>query len=152
MSQKYFGDLAVITDDTAWVATFLAIFGGTVLIAKARSLTRSTFFYSALGYRGVSAREQLPLLAFTLALIAFSTQAMGLLFTISALFVPTTLLARAAGGYKTHLIACGGVGLLASVGGFVLSLAGPELPTVPVVCFSMVGLSALATVILRFTR
>ena len=152
MSQKYFGDLAVITDDTASVATLLAVFGGAVLIAVARPLTRATFFHSALGIRGVRAREQLPFLAFTLALIAFSTQAMGLLFTITALFVPTTLLARGAGGYKTHLITCGGVGLLASTFGFFLSLAGPQLPTVPVVCFCMVGLSVLAAFMLRLVR
>ena len=152
MSQKYFGDLAVITDDTAWVAIAVALVSGATLVAMARLLTRTTFFEIALGYLPLTRRSQLALLTFTLGIIAFSTQVMGLLFTITVLFVPTTVLAKVSGGYRAHLLACAVIGFSASAVGFILSLAGPQLPTVPVICFCMVGFSASATMLHRLKR
>jgi ABC-type Mn2+/Zn2+ transport system permease subunit len=152
MSQKYFGDLAVITDEIAWVTIFMAVVSGAILVTTSRRLTRATFFETALGSPGSITGHQLPLLVFTLGLIAFSTQIMGLLFTVTALFVPTTVLAKVSGGYKVHLVACALIGFSASALGFVLSLAGAQLPTVPVVCFCMVGFAFAAAMLHRLRR
>jgi hypothetical protein len=80
-----------MTDQTASVTTLVAVCGGTLLMAANRGLTRANFLIVLLTPNGSWGREQLPLLAFTLGLIAFLTEIIGLLYTVTALFYPQQL-------------------------------------------------------------
>lgn len=146
MTQRYFGDLAVITDNAAIAGIVVSVTSGVSLIFIAEKLTKASFFESALGIQteDFSRPKRWLMVFFILALISFSTQVMGLLFTVTALFVPTAVLSQMSGGYRDHLQACALIASLSTMGGFILSLIGPALPTVPLVSLTMVTLSTLA--------
>lgn len=146
MTQRYFGDLAVITDETAWITICVSGAMGILLMVLSRQLTKGAFFESMLGMSGRRSHSTRIFIAIglTLAIISFSTQVVGLLFTITSLFVPTALLSQMPGSYRAHLIACGAIAFVASILGFTSSLSFSHLPTVPLVGLCMVTCAALA--------
>ena len=151
MTQRYFGDLAVITDSAAWTTIGAAGIVGLILALAISRLTRSAFFENMLG---TTATRSQPILHFAatlmiLAVISFSIQVTGLLFTVTALFVPTSILSQLSGGYRNHLTACAVVAFASTTIGFLVSLTRSDIPTVPLVSLCMILFGVLAMVVHR---
>ena len=136
MAQKYFGDLATVSQNQAWMTLLV----GTVLlfcmVGLQKAVSRQSFEAAILG------RERNPLAGGsgvwfalgTLVIIGFAVQIVGYLFTIACLFIPTSLAARSRRlGLTRHLILAGSVAALATATGFVASLYFSRLPTVPTI-------------------
>jgi ABC-type Mn2+/Zn2+ transport system permease subunit len=134
MSQKYFGDLATMTDFTAFFVGGLGLITTLALAIFAKHVTGDSFAAAILGVRG--GRTE-PYFTFgTVLLLCLSVQLVGFLFTVACLFIPTaTLSLSRQAGLQRHLSSCAVVASLGTVVGFLLTLVIPRLPTVAtVVC------------------
>lgn len=141
MAQKYFGDLATMSEGAA--ATALAV--GAVLLGVlgffSRVVTRDSFAVAILGSRRT--QTQIVFAIGTLVTLCFSVQVVGFLFTASSLFLPTSILSFGRkSGLRSHLASCANTAAFACCGGFAVSLCLTRLPTVPTIAFVMC-LSAL---------
>lgn len=146
MTQVYFGDLATLTTFDAKLTLGIGL--GTIAVALLfwRALARQSFELATFGegfLNRVARRERALFSLAALSLVCFSVQLVGFLFTVTALFLPTTLLTfLGRGGLRLHL---GLSALLAGTGagaGFLLSLRYTQLPTVPSIVLWIAGLGA----------
>lgn len=143
MASVYFGDLAVASESESKLA---ALVSALVLLGLARCwrvFTDNSFNLAMFGQVATSRRRsEFLFLMMALIAIGLSIQLMGLLFTLSCLFIPTALLARARADLKRHTLEIAAASLLACTAGFLVSLRYSVLPTVPciVVGLLLVGI------------
>ena len=146
MTQVYFGDLATLTTFDAKLTLGIGMIAsaGAALLWKA--LARQSFELATFGevfLNRVARRERAIFSVFALALVCFSVQLVGFLFTVSALFLPTTLLTfLGRGGLRLHLSFCAVLAGVGSLFGFLLSLQYTRLPTVPSIVLWIAGLGS----------
>jgi ABC-type Mn2+/Zn2+ transport system permease subunit len=77
-------------------------------------------------------------------LLSYSVQTLGFLFTISMLFLPTTLLAHLrVPGLKKHFLLSVLLSSLSAAAGFILSLRFTQIPTVPTIIILQFALGLL---------
>ena len=146
LSQAYFGDLATLTLDDAKVAVFIAVPVLLYFVSKWRPLTNESFLTAFFG----DGKSSLSFTLSTLVLIAFSIQALGFLFTVACLFIPTTVLGTMnRPGIRLHFWLSGIISAVCIPLGFGLSLEFTRLPTVPLIAFLQVGVALLVVVVVR---
>ncbi|MBI1860078.1 MAG: metal ABC transporter permease [Deltaproteobacteria bacterium] len=152
MTQVFFGDLATLSNIQAFTAIALGCLGLGVLAIDYRNISRSSFAISVFGNDIYSSRRHSidAFSLFSLAAMAVSVQFMGFLFTISSLFLPTSLaLLMGNRGLKFHLWFCALVASAAAGVGFHLSLHYTQAPTVPLIVLCLVGLGTVGSLCLR---
>jgi ABC-type Mn2+/Zn2+ transport system permease subunit len=149
MANVFFGDLATLTDFDSKVTLVL---GGVCLAGliwfwkpvSNQSFEMAIYGETTIG-NGHAQRDRL-FLAITLVVVCYAVQFIGFLFTMTMLFLPTTILTgMAQQGLRLHLSLSGAVAFISVIVGFLLSLSFPALPTVPMVTL-VAALSALAIV------
>jgi zinc/manganese transport system permease protein len=144
MAASFFGDLATVGNFEAGIGIvvgFIVIF---FAFKNWRDLTRITFESTVFATPLRKSSDQIKdyfFIALSLIAIATSVQFLGLLFTLSSLFVPSLILARLHKGLKYFALK----NILAtSFGvscGFVLSLLHSSIPTVPIIAIFLIVIS-----------
>lgn len=145
LAQIFFGDLATLANQEAkLVAAFSAVLLPWLVI-RYKHYSNLAFEVSALGLGG-DPKVRSEFAWVTLLTLALSVQFVGLLFTLSCLFLPTVVLKRCRGlNLRSHLILSGAVAFSGCLGGLTLSLLQTRLPTVPCITITT---ALLATMIL----
>jgi ABC-type Mn2+/Zn2+ transport system permease subunit len=144
MAQKYFGDLAILSTRSAWAVAALGMSILLVLFLFQRTVTRDSFSIAILGARKTPSDWFFYI--GTLVVLCASVQIVGFLFTVSCLFLPTSILSFGRNkDLKMHLFQCSLVSSLGCFFGFLTTLWFTKLPTVPTIIATMVVLGLLAT-------
>lgn len=144
MSQKYFGDLATLSRGESLAAMVIGFMLLAISLLFRGELTRDSFAISILGTPQPATRWG-NLFAFgSLLVICFCIQTVGFLFTISCLFIPTSIMSFGAkAGLRRHILFCTMIGAISTAMGFVLSLIFSHLPTVPTIIATMTLTAAI---------
>lgn len=148
MAAAYFGDLAVMSNESAQICGVAAFIAVIWLLKSWTSLTISSFQVVNQSLINKIGSAKLFDLA-TLLLTALAVQSMGYLFTLGSLFISTSFASvrsKDLHQYVSHLV------LISSVGtalGFTLSLLSTIIPTVPAV---MLGQFFVGTLLLVFKK
>lgn len=146
MSTVYFGDLAVATEREAMTAAALGALSLGLMVFFWRSITDDSFQLSLFGtLKRRSFHRATPWLFLTTALVTVgvSIQILGLLFSVSCLFVPTALLARRGSSLLRHGWEIAVASVIAATGGILLSLGFTQLPSVPSVVVFLIATSLI---------
>lgn len=143
MAQKYFGDLATMSEPSAAITLALGCIVVSTLVAFRRQITRDSFAIAIMGVRETPSRL---IFAFgTLIVLCLSVQIVGFLFTVACLFIPTSILSLGRQvGLNRHLLGCLATAVFAGCAGFVATLWLTRLPTVPTI-IAVMGASAWAS-------
>lgn len=153
LTQIYFGDLATLSDGHSKVALGVGVAVTVYLAIGIRAVTLNSFDAYWVGEKRVLSRGGWMVKCFptvSVVLICLSVQALGFLFTIACLFLPTAILANApAGGLKHHARRCFVTAAVSSLAGFALSLCFTRIPTVPAVVVCLLVFAGLAVAIIR---
>jgi ABC-type Mn2+/Zn2+ transport system permease subunit len=151
MAQIYFGDLATLTEYDSQLTLGVAIAGLAIFGFLWRQITDQSFELAIFG-RNAARRKSAKFVAlfhfFTLLTLCFSVQFLGFLFTVSCLFLPTTLLVFS--GQRrliSHITSCLLVAMLGTLSGFVGSLHFTRIPTVPAVVLCITGFGTLMVIV-----
>ena len=150
MANVFFGDLATLTEFDSKVTLILG--GGCLagLVWFWKPVSNQSFEMATYGEGAVSGhhvqRDRL-FLAITLVVLCYAVQFIGFSFTMTMLFLPTTILAgMVQQGLRLHLLLSGAVAFFSVIAGFLLSLSFIALPTVPMITL-VAALSALTVVV-----
>ena len=82
--------------------------------------------------------------------ICFSIQFLGLLFTLSCLFIPTSIFAyHNLGSVRSHILKCILVSAVSSLGGLLFSLYYSSLSTVPCIVMALVLIGLIVSLFNR---
>jgi hypothetical protein len=136
MAQKYFGDLAVMSSGSAWMAMALGTCMLSWLMYYQGRVTRDSFSIAILGANRTASGGWFSV--GTLVVLCLSVQIVGFLFAIACLFLPTSILSFSRNqGLRTHLVACALVSAIACSMGFVVTLWQSSLPTVPTIVLTL---------------
>jgi len=132
MTQKYFGDLATMNEQSAWTVSFLGLTLIVTLFKYQRPISRDSFAQTILGSRTTPTRLLFSI--GTLLTLCIAVQLVGFLFTVACLFLPTSILSFGSkNGLQRHTVTCCGVAIIACCGGFLFTLWQTHLPTVPTI-------------------
>lgn len=137
MAQIYFGDLATLSDLSAMSSFFISALIAIFLFSQLKKLTKRSFQLTNYGKsrlvgRGGRDTTETLFLFLILGVISFSVFQFGFLFTISFLFIPTSVFSvtlRAT--FKSHILACCLSSALSVFCGILFSLSFTQFPTVP---------------------
>lgn len=153
MTQAYFGDLATATLIDSFLILILGLIGLFVLTLYWRPITNRTFELAVFGENTLSSNRKRWNWIFdllTLLMLSFSVQFVGFLFTVSCLFLPTTVMSSTRKqGIIHHFSLCTMVSGIGAAGGLSLSLLFTRLSTVPSVVLTTL---ALAIAVKTFTE
>lgn len=131
----YFGDIVTLTREESFF--FLALGLGTLLYLAAtwRRQAERAFLASILNEPLLLRRgADLGFYAATLLLLSLAVQLLGLLFTLSCLFLPTALYSYSRRpGARRHLWRVSVAAATAALAGFLLSLANDRFLTTPTI-------------------
>lgn len=159
MTQMYFGDLGTLSDNAAFFCFALGIVGSILFLLSWRPIARRSFqlaSYASEVNRGAAGSFLATRIFEGLALLAivFSVLWVGIVFTLTVLFIPTLCLTLVASqsALRTHLGACALVACTSTVLGFLFSLQVTALPTVPTIAVVMLLLGVATGIILRITN
>ncbi len=152
LTSVFFGDLATLpAHQVRWVMA-AAVSALAFLCLFWQQLTRRSFDRTVMNDLPASWLQTRPLdLWFgivTILLICFCIQFLGLLFTLSALFIPTTIASTAMHqDLQKHFWASVWIAASGVIVGFFLSLAFTFLPTVPTIAATMFAFGCLYVLI-----
>ena len=144
----YFGDLTVASNHESTIIAIVSAVAIALMLIDWRRITDWSFRAMIFGQFLPSRQDRLANLAFLtggMLMIAASVHVLGLLFTLSCLFLPVLVITKrqpALGGLATRLVLGSLTGV---VGGFVFSLWQGALPTVPTIAFALLITSSFAT-------
>jgi ABC-type Mn2+/Zn2+ transport system permease subunit len=150
-ARVFLGDVSTMTDkDGQWTAG-LGVAAFLWCLLSEKRLTRRTFDIAVFRQKlaAESSFDEFILLSIT----AVSTWSMGFLFSCACLFVPTVI--HAAAGQqssRSHHILCVCSALFAVPFGFVGSLMGTQLPTVPLITLTLVLISVGIAIVGRLSQ
>lgn len=148
MASAYFGDLAVMSNESAQACGAAALVAVIWLLKSWKPLTISSFQVVNQSLIHKAGSEKIFDLA-TLLLTALAVQSMGYLFTLGSLFISTSFASvrsKDLRQFVSHLV------LISSLGtatGFTLSLTSTIIPTVPAV---MLGQFLVGGLLLLFKK
>ncbi|MFT5046491.1 MAG: ABC-type Mn2+/Zn2+ transport system permease subunit [Porticoccaceae bacterium] len=135
MSQAFFGDIVTLSGNTLWFTSLVSVVVLTALLVCWKPITNHSFIISVVGIGQV--RNQFYLRLFrvlTLLLISTSIYAMGLLFTIAFLLLPTVIFSFARiPSIRLHLCLVSLTAAVSFAAGFTLSLYFDRISTVPTI-------------------
>ena len=145
LSQKFFGDLATVSDRDAQLSIVGAICSSPIFWYFHRAFTRDSFEIAILNAMPKWNAPRVVFLLFEFFAIAYSVMIFGFLFTVACLFRSTTFVARARNsvGWIRHYFASSLLTLSACAVGFGLSLLSSNIPTVPAIVVSLVVLGGI---------
>jgi zinc/manganese transport system permease protein len=143
----FFGDIVTLSSGFSWIILAYSVFLVMALCFRWRQWCDGAFAFAVLKREGYS--QQWIASFVTLVAIALSIQFLGLLFSLSALFLPTVMLGRTPFSIRMHLFFCGLTGALAAGLGFYLSLWQPRLLTTPTIGLLLFLLPLAAVLALR---
>ena len=147
MAQRYFGDLATVSDGESKLIAAVALSTLVVVFWKWKTIAQESFDSAILGSQAIVLTSWFGLVS--LVNIALSVQVLGFLFTISCLFLPTTIVSRKRSpGFWSHTRLCMLVSAGGTIFGFGLSIFYDSLPTVPAIVLSIAGFSFLTILFL----
>mgnify|MGYP001121581095 CR=1 FL=1 len=147
MATQYFGDLAVITDRESQLSLVIAFIALCLLGHFWRTISAASFEIATFGRvlpGGSKPAVNRLFVGLALITICVSIQFMGLLFTISALFLVPVILSHKLEGLWNYTIATALIAAIGTVSGFILSLWHGSLPTVPAITLSFLLIGACA--------
>jgi ABC-type Mn2+/Zn2+ transport system permease subunit len=135
----FFGDIVTLSRPQAFLFFSISLLSLSFLLYNRRILASTAFDASILGESLSLSKASGPgFYLICIVLICLSVQALGLLFTVSALFIPTGMLSLSRRvGVQRHLLSAVLLGFLASSAGFLLSLLDPRLGTTPVITVAL---------------
>jgi ABC-type Mn2+/Zn2+ transport system permease subunit len=149
MANVFFGDLATLTEFDSKITLALGVVCLAGLVRFWRPVSNQSFEVAIFGegtVNGIRAWRDRLFLAVTVVVVCHAVQFIGFLFTMTMLFLPTTILTgMAQQGLRMHLFLSGAVAFISVIVGFLLSLSFTALPTVPMVTL-VAALSALVIV------
>lgn len=152
MTSQFFGDLALISENAAKGTSIAVALVWGVLIYSWRIVTESSFDIATFGRilpNRTKANMNRLFVVVTLVTLCLSIQLMGLLFTISALFIVPVVVGQGMKSLKVYTFTIAVTAALGTVTGFVLSLWHGRLPTVPTIAFSFLVSGLLLASILK---
>lgn len=148
MAASYFGDLTLATEHEQILISFIALAALVFLLKKWRQISSWSFDQMTFGSFVATRSEmqaQLGFVATSMILISASVHFLGLLFTLTALFIPSVLLVRSQHhmkGLALKLLISSATGALA---GISFSLIEGHIPTVPAIAITLVVCSLLVS-------
>lgn len=147
MSQAFFGDIVTLTGNTLWFTSSVSAVALILLMLWWKPFTNDSFIISVVGVKQVEKPFYFHLFRLiTLLLISTSIYAMGLLFTIAFLLLPTVIFSFSrTPSIRLHLCLVSLTAAASFATGFVLSLYFDRISTVPTIVLTT---SALTTVCL----
>jgi ABC-type Mn2+/Zn2+ transport system permease subunit len=144
-SQAFFGDIVTISGNTLWVSSGVSALVLTVLLIGWKRFSDQSFTISIMS--GTPPDNRFALLVFrtlSLLLIVTSIYAMGFLFTIAFLLLPTVMLSSTrVPSIKRHFVLICVAAISGFSAGFLLSLHFDRISTVPTIVLTTGLLSAL---------
>ena len=158
MTQVFFGDLATLTNFDSIVTVVLSAACFVFFFFTNNVVLNDSFESAIYGLEkrflpGKNRLLQLIVNIVSTVFICFSIQFLGLLFTISCLFIPTSILAyHNAGSVKLHVALCMIGSVVSSALGILLSLYFSSLSTVPCIVVVLVAVSFVMAFSLKGSR
>ncbi len=154
MAASFFGDISVASDGEARLIALIGLLSGSFVFYKWNAIVKWSFEQVIFRSFHASRRDrsiQYGFLAATLITITACVQFLGLLFTLSCLFLPAMVLSRTQQnlrGLATKLVVSSALGVTLGLG---LSLWQGRLPTSPTLTLSLL-LTSLALGLLVRSR
>ncbi|OED44041.1 hypothetical protein AB833_02410 [Chromatiales bacterium (ex Bugula neritina AB1)] len=150
MSQAFFGDIVTLTGNTLW---FTSSVSGAALLSLAvwwKPITNHSFIISVLGARQLRNQFYLHLFrVITLLLISTSIYAMGLLFSIAFLLLPTVIFSFSrTPSIRLHLCLVSLTAAASFAAGFILSLYFDRISTVPTIVLTTAAITTACLCVL----
>lgn len=147
LSQAFFGDIVTLSGNTLTLISMVSLAALIALVTAWKPLTNHSFIISVMGVSHIGNRLPLQLFRLlSLVLICTSIYALGLLFTMAYLFLPTVIFSFLnAASVRLHFVLVALTASISFVIGFVLSLYFERISTVPTLVLStgLLGLAAL---------
>lgn len=142
MAAAYFGDLTVASHfETLLVAMlgFIAVVFCCIYWPRITYWSFEALTFGSFVAKPADRRIQLAFVATSLLVVAASVQFLGLLFTLSCLFVPSMILVRLHQGAALLPSKIAISTLLGVALGFIMSLENEKLPPVPAIAIALIG-------------
>ena len=145
MSKAFFGDIVTLTGVTLQFTTAVSTIALLALLLCWKQMANHSFIISVIGNAQIGNRGSLHLSnALTLLLISTSIYAMGLLFTIAYLLLPTVIFSFIRlPSIRLHLLLVTFTAAAGFVFGFILSLYFDRISTVPTIILTTACLGVL---------
>ncbi len=144
MTQVFFGDLATLTNFDAKITIVFSSLSLVVFFVLRKFIINDSFEAAIYGLEKNFIVSRSKLLEFYVSVlstvfICFSIQFLGLLFTLSCLFIPTSIFAyNNRGSVRSHLLKCLLASSLSAACGLLFSLYYSSLSTVPCIVMAIV--------------
>jgi len=153
-SQAFFGDIVTLSGKDLWVSSGVSVVVLTVLLAWWKPFADQSFLLSVIGDASVNNRTTLLLFqVLSLLLICTSIYAMGFLFTMAFLLLPTVILSYSSiPSIKRHITLTILSATLGFAAGFVLSLHFERISTVPTIVLTTGLVSVVLLALASFHR
>jgi ABC-type Mn2+/Zn2+ transport system permease subunit len=151
MSQAFFGDIVTLTGTTLWFTSCVSSAVLLLLLLRPKPFVNDSFIISIVGVSHVEQPLYFHLFrAITLLLISTSIYAMGLLFTIAFLLLPTVVFSfTRKASIRLHLRLVTLTAASGFIAGFVLSLYFDRISTVPTIVLTTGLLGATVLVVIN---
>ena len=153
MTQVFFGDLATLSSTDVTISGILSALMLALLVSSWKQTSNRSFEQAILSQtkRAIDRASLTDLVGFIF--VCFSIQYHGFLFTIALLFIPTILMSLGTpSGLKSHLTRVAYSSFIATALGFISSLVYANLPTVPSIVVTLVGVSILFLALDSFSK
>ena len=144
MTQVFFGDLATLTNFDAKITIVFSVASLFFFYLLRRFIINDSFESAIYGLEkkfivSHSASLELVVSLLSTIFICFSIQFLGLLFTLSCLFIPTSIFGyHNFGSVRSHVLQCVAVSASSAVAGLLFSLYYSSLSTVPCIVMALV--------------
>ena len=149
MTRYIFGDLATLSDTESYLVLLCSSVIFIILLSYRERLTKISFIEMVMHTPMLSSLDKQTDHLFKslfLFYICLCTQTLGLLFTLSLLFLPTVLsLLSPNNDYRRHQNIAGLIGSTGTFLGLFISLAATNLPTVPMVVLMIIVTGVFAS-------
>lgn len=149
MTRYIFGDLATLSDNDSYLVLGSSFAILITLIRYRERLTKISFLEMVMHIPMSSPSDKWMDCLFKtmfLVYVCLCTQTLGLLFTLSLLFLPTILSLLSANiDYRRHQNIAGFIGSTGTILGLLISLAVTNLPTVPMVVLMVIVTGVFAS-------
>ena len=148
MTQRFFGDLATMSDKTAWYLIIAGLVLISLFLLLKQTFSRDSFALAVMGVKRTPSSQLFTIVS--LAAVCLSVQFAGLLFTAGCLFVPTAVLSFSnQPSLKRHAYLCVVLTSLSCGAGFILTLWHTKLPTVPTIVILLTIMSLVTLTLER---
>jgi ABC-type Mn2+/Zn2+ transport system permease subunit len=144
LSQKFFGNLATLSDAQSKFAIVSSLIGISIFIYNMKTFTRQSFEIAVFAFKAKSSL----FLNLEFLIISYSVMCFGLLFTVACLFTATTgkQIAGKKGLFRHHFVSTL-ITISACFLGFLGSVLNTRIPTVPAIVACLVLLCSVFPIV-----